>query len=55
MIIHSGQQVADTEAGANCPAALAHAARTRARLGAATKQRFQEGSIDEVRNAGSRV
>lgn len=41
-------QVADKEAGANCPAALVHAARTRSRLGGKVKQRFQEGAVDEV-------
>ena len=43
-------QVADKEAGANCPAALVHAARTRARLGGKVKQRFQEGAVDEARS-----
>ena len=41
-------QVADKEAGANCPAALVHAARTRSRLGGKVKRRFQEGAVDEV-------
>ena len=41
--------MADKEAGANCPAALVHAARTRSRLGGKAKQRFQEGAVDEVR------
>ena len=45
-------QVADKEAGANCPAALVHAARTRARLGGKVKQRFQEGAVDEARLRG---
>ncbi len=42
--------MADKEAGANCPAALVHAARTRSRLGGKVKRRFQEGAVDEVNN-----